>query len=486
MKWKIIVPILLAVMLIPVVLANGPRVNSIKAAKQAVNQMNNTEKATKILITPNPNPVELRNTASCIKSKLVEGYSREDAIKACIPQQYQKIRTMRSKLKQRNRCLLIRERMRNLTIEISRDPENADRYIPELRKISSEYKNCIGTVKITPVKDECEEYKEFEKIYNETYDEVKNVLALTAAGELNETDFQNFNKSLMTIKHRAEVLKKICYQRTVEPPCKELYALRMVRNSLENILEYQTDPEKIDRINKTIEELDYRISEAKKRCDLKTLKQELSKINRTQDLDESYEAAVQSVIENITEGNMSDEEIRQKIREINQEKLELVKDFVKRVHVLNLERQVLIHRLRVGKKVEVNGVPANISKVNVVIGNKTITITPGSKIKITVSNETAEADFELELVNNTLVDPATNKTIKILPNEIRNRMKKEKINKMSLQRIKGKPVYVVNAEKQGRLLGVIPVRMKVTHNVDPTTGNIDATIKPWWGFLVTG
>jgi len=47
-------------------------------------------------------------------------------------------------------------------------------------------------------------------------------------------------------------------------------------------------------------------------------------------------------------------------------------------------------------------------------------------------------------------------------------------------------VYSVEAEKQGRFLGVFKTRVKFESHVDPETGELLNVNKPWWAFLVAG
>jgi hypothetical protein len=47
-----------------------------------------------------------------------------------------------------------------------------------------------------------------------------------------------------------------------------------------------------------------------------------------------------------------------------------------------------------------------------------------------------------------------------------------------------KPVYEMNAKKEGKFLGLFKLKMKVKAEVDSDTGNVTSVKKPWWAFLV--
>lgn len=46
-----------------------------------------------------------------------------------------------------------------------------------------------------------------------------------------------------------------------------------------------------------------------------------------------------------------------------------------------------------------------------------------------------------------------------------------------------KSVYVAEAEKEGKFLGMFKTKAKVSAEIDSETGEVIKTYKPWWGFL---
>ena len=49
-----------------------------------------------------------------------------------------------------------------------------------------------------------------------------------------------------------------------------------------------------------------------------------------------------------------------------------------------------------------------------------------------------------------------------------------------------KVVYNIEANKNGKFLGVFKLKMKSSAQIDPETGEVLEVNAPWWTFLVTG
>jgi len=47
-------------------------------------------------------------------------------------------------------------------------------------------------------------------------------------------------------------------------------------------------------------------------------------------------------------------------------------------------------------------------------------------------------------------------------------------------------IYNIEADKEGKFLGVFKLKLRVEGQIDPETGEVIETGKPWWAFLVTG
>lgn len=81
---------------------------------------------------------------------------------------------------------------------------------------------------------------------------------------------------------------------------------------------------------------------------------------------------------------------------------------------------------------------------------------------------------------------ANGKEVKIMPDTASTTaIEKQKLNKDVTIELKdtGKPVYDVTGIKDSRLFGIFSKKMKVTVEVDATTGEVIKVMKPWWAWL---
>lgn len=74
--------------------------------------------------------------------------------------------------------------------------------------------------------------------------------------------------------------------------------------------------------------------------------------------------------------------------------------------------------------------------------------------------------------------------VRVMPDEV---VQKLRIRVRNIQLVeRERPVYIIECEKEGRLLGIFPIRISVTTEVDAETGAVIKEKKPWWAFLVFG
>ena len=139
--------------------------------------------------------------------------------------------------------------------------------------------------------------------------------------------------------------------------------------------------------------------------------------------------------------------------------------------------------------------PANCSCMGVVMkcplnGGRQITIFAGEsgKIIIQIQGVNMTTNVTVYSENGTLIGQFGNgeiKQIKITPDEVRTKFREKEKGKIENESIelKDNGFYEYKANKRARLLGMIPVKEKVTTEIDPQTGNITTTKTSWWGFL---
>lgn len=75
------------------------------------------------------------------------------------------------------------------------------------------------------------------------------------------------------------------------------------------------------------------------------------------------------------------------------------------------------------------------------------------------------------------------KTIEIMPEEIANILKVDTVQKAELTQAAEKPIYVVEGNKEGKILWVFPKNMNIEAKVDAENGEVIFLKKPWWNFL---
>jgi len=174
------------------------------------------------------------------------------------------------------------------------------------------------------------------------------------------------------------------------------------------------------------------------------------------------------------------------IKEYNEKRKELVKEFVQRIHEINMERMEEIKEVVVARHVKwENETLFNVTRIVVTVNGKNITIEPGDNVTISVEGVVVKSIIPLKVKNNTIEDADTNQTIRETPDRIKARIR-EQIREMKLERKENKPVYIVAAAKQGRLLGIIPVNVSVNYEISATDGSTITVNRPWWSFLVLG
>jgi len=109
-----------------------------------------------------------------------------------------------------------------------------------------------------------------------------------------------------------------------------------------------------------------------------------------------------------------------------------------------------------------------------------------TELEIEEETEDGEKKIKIRLSN------GERRELRILPDQAsdiaKERLKLRNLTRMELKEIihKNVPrvVYHIEGDKQGRFLGIFKFAMKVSTEVDPETGEVITTSRPWWAFLV--
>lgn len=118
-------------------------------------------------------------------------------------------------------------------------------------------------------------------------------------------------------------------------------------------------------------------------------------------------------------------------------------------------------------------------------------------------NESIEVESELEIDDDfegneseleAVASDGTRKRIRFLPEEARQRVRErlrvhaDNVTNVSLEEVRHRNVprvvYNIQANQNGRFLGIIKMALKSEVQVDPETGEVVEVNKPWWSFLV--
>ena len=212
------------------------------------------------------------------------------------------------------------------------------------------------------------------------------------------------------------------------------------------------------------------------------------------------------------EADDDDREDRDKARERIREKIEREKDRFRD----RFEREIRAadgSRIRVERFVEVDGDEVKV-KIRKRITNADGTETDRvlvverdsddfkAKIKIEgVDGIEVETDLEIddEITGDesdiaAVTSDGERTDIKILPDRAREialeKLRARELTRIELDEVRHRDeiraVYRAEAEKEGRFLGLFKLKLKLDSLVDPETGEVLDTEKPWWAFLVSG
>jgi antitoxin (DNA-binding transcriptional repressor) of toxin-antitoxin stability system len=212
----------------------------------------------------------------------------------------------------------------------------------------------------------------------------------------------------------------------------------------------------------------------------------VKKMKTVEEFREEMKELHEEMLNNITTQNLTGKQLAEIVKEYNEKRKELIKDFVEKIHEINMERMEEIKEVVVSKHVKwENETLFNVTRIVVTVNGKNITIEPGDNVTISVEGVVVKSIIPLKVKNNTIEDADTNQTIRETPDRIKARIR-EQIREMKLERKENKPVYIVAAAKQGRLLGIIPVNVSVNYEISATDGSTITVNRPWWSFLILG
>ncbi len=208
--------------------------------------------------------------------------------------------------------------------------------------------------------------------------------------------------------------------------------------------------------------------------------EEMCREHEPEDVEEAINKAVavgKDVREEIEKIKEAIKEIREQIRETR----EAIRIVAKR----------LAETVKVEKgKIVVGGAEINVPAEIVVDENKGLALkVEGTEIVLTAKQVKVKVRAPVEVTpeGNVLSD-ISKKPIRVDPEEVVEKAKSfvEEIREMLLEDDGEAPKYVVEGEDEGRLLGIIPVKIQVRAEIRADNGEVLRIDRPWWAFLVFG
>ncbi len=266
-----------------------------------------------------------------------------------------------------------------------------------------------------------------------------------------------------------------------------------IRGKIRNMIEEMREERNEAKVQEMVREMT-RLREENKDCfpspvspvPLIALESRIKKAQAEDEFLEEMKNLKEELINEITSQNLTGKELAEVVREYNEKKRELVKEFVQKIHEINLERMEEIKEVVIARHVKwENETLFNVTRVTLTVNGKNITIEPGDNVTISVEGVVVKSKIPLRVRNNSIEDVETNQIIRETPERIKARIR-EQIREMRLERKENKPVYVVAATKQGRLLGIIPANVNVNYEISAIDGSTISINRPWWSFLVLG
>ena len=266
-----------------------------------------------------------------------------------------------------------------------------------------------------------------------------------------------------------------------------------IREKIRNMIELMKEEKNETMIQERLREL-VRLRDEYKDCfprpinpvPIIAIESKIKKAKEVEEFQDEMEDLREEMLNNITSQNLTGRELAQVIKEYNEKRKELIEEFVQRIHEINMERMKEIKEVVVARHVKwEKDTLFNVTRIVVTVNGKNITIEPGDNVTISVEGVVVKSIIPLKVKNNTIEDADTNQTIRETPDIIKARIR-EQIREMKLERKENKPVYIVDATKEGRLLGIIPVNVSVNYEISATDGTTIKVNRPWWSFLVLG
>jgi len=345
---------------------------------------------------------------------------------------------------------------------------------------------------VTPgIKNPCDELNILNFAYQEMIKKETELEELVKKGQVKIIVLEGLKREIEFLKKRIDQMNFACSQGkpVLEHSCLRLSELETIYIPLvDKFLAFKEKGQILDFEEKEIDKIAEEIIVLKEKCRKTSLRTE--KPESLLEIEKIYETKIKEIKEKkeipqevIEEEIIEEEIIEEEIRKTEEEKKEILEDFLKRAKELDLKKTKLIKKIKISKKeIIAEGIAVSAMPVEIETKEMVLRVTPSLKgLVVEDRGVKAEGNVELEYEEGNLVGAKSRKPIKILPSEAIEKIKEE-IKEINLKDDKKDLKYIIKTEKRGKLFWLIPVNFPINYEVDTETGKFK-TKKPWWKFL---
>ncbi len=356
----------------------------------------------------------------------------------------------------------------------------------EIETLKIELKSCeakTSTVQkdATPgIKNPCDEVKMLKESIEQLTKKISYIKELIAKGELMESDLKPYTNEYYQLTSRLEKMNFACQQGkpVEESPCARLSKLEMIYKEINDKLQSIQDEKSKLELNEKLASVVKEINTLKQKCRGENL--ETEKVESLYDIEKAYRAKQKVIVEGTSEKDMQTE-----LAKIESEKRKLIEEYAQRLQELDARHSTIIKKLEIKNgKIVLDDITSKSNKVKVDVENKSIEIEPTDTGAAIIHGDIkADGNIPLEYAAGALISSKSGKEIKILPSQIKEKVK-GKVKDIKIND-EGTPKYIATTESKGKILGFIPTTITKTYEISAEDGKIISEKKSWWSFVMT-
>ncbi len=389
-------------------------------------------------------------------------------------------------------CANLEEKLINLVSEFVDAPkEEQEKLRRSIEDVESDMHDCsrspeaqLTTAVESPVMDPCSEVLELKNILEDVEKERVALRKLISTGEVGEEVLNDLDRKIEYLSGRLEKISVNCKQGEEivmgvdDSPCSKLASLTSIYKELEKVKASSEGDEYVD-VSAKLDRIAQEMSSLKEKCQKADLSSE--GVVSFGEMETVYVTKLTALIE-----SASNEELFESLQAIEEEKKRLIEEFTQNLGEIELKKTIIIKKFTIdGGQVSLDNVNVIIPTVKIDVEGVEVELKPsGGKVEIVEGGISVSSYSKFEYYNSTLTALKSGGSIKVLPSELKGIVSGE-IGDVELVDEEA-PKYIVKTSENGKLLGVIPVKMSKESQVNAEDGTIIKETSPWWGFLVLG